>query len=264
MGKASSSKKVARAARAGGPVKSNQRKIAFPAAIATILIVGVGLIFVARQGFTDAAAEAPTTADHWHAAYGIYVCDTFLPPLTDAKEDLTGIHTHGDGLIHIHPFSGAHAGKNATLAKWGEVVGISFGSSSFTLTGGTEYENGYDCNGEPATVSVYKWPADDPEAAPEIFESDIGKVRLDTNRAAYTIAVVPEGTEVPRPDSIPTLDQLDPVTDNTIPQGPVDASDLQLTPPDGAGDSFPPGDAPPGDGSPDGGTPSTEAPATSP
>jgi hypothetical protein len=261
MGKASSSKKVARAARAGGPVRSNQRRIGFPVAIAAILLVGVGLIFVARQGFTDAAAEAPSISDHWHAAYGIYVCDSFLPPLTDAKADTTGIHTHGDGLIHIHPFSGAHAGKNATLAKWGDVVGLEFGSTSFTLQGGTKYENGHDCGGEPATVKVYKWASDDPEAAPEVFDSDIGKVRLDMDRAAYTIAVVPDGAEVPRPESIPTLDQLDPVTDNTIPQGPVDAADLGLVPP--GGEPVPSGEAPEGDApAPD--APATEAPAATP
>ena len=28
-------------------------------------------------------AVAPKLGDHWHAAYGIYVFDTFMPPLSD-------------------------------------------------------------------------------------------------------------------------------------------------------------------------------------
>ena len=60
----------------------------------------------------SAAAPSYLTKDHWHAAYGMYVCDHFLPPVTDAKEDVLGIHTHGEGVIHIHPFSAAASGDN--------------------------------------------------------------------------------------------------------------------------------------------------------
>jgi hypothetical protein len=269
MGKASSSKKVARAARAGGQVRSDQRKLGFPVAVAAIVLLGVGLVFVARQGFTDAAAESPGIGDHWHAAYGFYVCDTFLPPLSDAKADTTGIHTHGDGLIHIHPFSGAHAGKNATLSKWGEVVGVRFGSTSFELEGGVKYDDSSRCGDEPASVKVYKWPADDPSGEPEIFDGDIGKVRLDTNRAAYTIAVVPDGAEVPRPESVATLDQLDPITDDTIPQAPPDPSELELTPPGAEGEPVAPGGESPAGDAPAGtdagaGIEPTEEPAATP
>ena len=45
MGKASSSKKVARAARAGGRSSgSKQRNLLFPAAIGVIILLGTGLI----------------------------------------------------------------------------------------------------------------------------------------------------------------------------------------------------------------------------
>jgi hypothetical protein len=212
MGKASSAKKVARAARAGGVKQSNQRRIMFPLAIGAIVVVGVLLIFVARNGFSPDASASPKPGDHWHAAYGFYVCDAFQPPVTDAIEDRTGIHTHGDGIIHIHPFSNAYSGSNATMSTWGKTVDIQFGSSSWTLPDGTKYENGYDCNGQPAKLSVYKWRVDDPNAEPEIFTSDFGNIKLDGDRDAYTFAVVPEGTDVPKPDSIPTLDNLSDVT----------------------------------------------------
>jgi hypothetical protein len=208
MGKASSAKKVARAARAGGAQQSKNRRMGFPLAITAIVVVGVLVIVFARDSFTSADAVPPVPGDHWHQAYGFYVCDSFLPPLSDAKADTSGIHTHADGIIHTHPFTGAYAGENATLGVWGDTVGVNFGSDSIEMPDGTTYENGYDCNGQPATVSIYKWPADDPRAAPEVFTSNFGDIRLDQDRAAFTIAVVPEGTQVPRPESVATLDNL--------------------------------------------------------
>lgn len=213
MGKASSAKKVARAARAGGSTRSNQRRLMFPLAIGGIVVVGILLIVVARSSFTSVSAESPQPGEHWHAAYGFYVCDAFQPPLTDAVEDRTGIHTHGDGIIHIHPFTAAYGGKNATMSAWGQTVGIGFSSNSWTLPDGTKYTDGYDCNGQPAQLSVYKWNVDEPDAAPQVFTSDFGNIKLDTDRSAFTFAVVPEGTEVPKPDSIPTLDNLSDVTE---------------------------------------------------
>jgi len=209
MGKASSSKKVARAARAGGRSSSGpKRRIGFPLGIAAIVVVGVLLVLVARNTNQEAAAVTPTVNDHWHAAYGIYVCDAFLPALTDVVPDTTGLHTHGDGVAHLHPFHSAAAGKNATLAKWGETTGLEFNSNGFTVNG-TAYENGYDCNGQPATVSLYVWPADDESAEPLIIPAgEMGGFRFDEDRLAITLAVVPEGTEVPRPPSVPELNQL--------------------------------------------------------
>jgi hypothetical protein len=215
MGKASSAKKVARAARAGGNQKSNQRRVMFPLAIGGIVVVGVLLILVARSGFSPDAEASPKPGEHWHAAYGFYVCDAFQPPVTDAIEDRTGIHTHGDGIIHIHPFTNAYAGKNATMSAWGQTVDIQFGSNSWTLPDGTKYSNGYDCSGQPAQLSVYKWSADDPSAAPQVFTSNFGDIKLDADRSVFTFAVVPDGTEVPKPDSVPTLDNLSDVSGST-------------------------------------------------
>ena len=64
-------------------------------------MLGVSLIFYARTQ-DEAEALEPGLTDHWHAAYGIYICGTLEPPFTD-DADPNGIHTHGDGVIHIHP-----------------------------------------------------------------------------------------------------------------------------------------------------------------
>ena len=220
MGRSSSAKKVARAARAGGvSSKGKKRNLLFPVSIAAVVIVGVLVVTLARDTYTTAAQEVPKVGDHIHAAYGIYVCETFLDPLPDGAPDTLGIHTHGDGIVHIHPFGGAASGKNATMAVWGKTDGIEFSSNGFTVSGAT-YENGFDCNGQPATVKLYVWNADDTSTAPQIIESaDIGGYRLDKDRLAVTLAVVPDGTDVPPPPSIPTLDNLSDVPGGTTRPG---------------------------------------------
>jgi len=231
MGKASSSKKVARAARAGGRTTGgSKRQFGYPMAIAAIVIVGVLVVLFARGENQEAAAAEPVAnVDHWHAAVGIYVCDTFLPNLTDVSTtDTTGLHTHGDGIAHIHPFNTAAAGKNATLAKWGQMTGLSFSSDGFSVSD-TDYDDGYDCNGQPAQVSAYVWDADDLEAEPTVVTSDLGSIRFDRDRMAITLAVVPEGTDVPPPPSVPELDQLTDVpgatsTTTTAPAGTTDTT----------------------------------------
>jgi hypothetical protein len=224
MGRASSAKKVARAARAGGRTSQGpKRQLAFPIGIAAIVVVGALLVVFARSANEEQVSASPRVGDHIHAAYGIYVCDTFLPALNDTGPDTTGLHTHADGVAHIHPFANGASGRNATISKWGETVGLQVGSDSFTVNG-TEYSNGYDCNGQPAQVSLYVWPPDDPDAEPQVITSDIGGYRLDTDRELFTLAVVPEGTEVPRPESAGELDQLSDLS-------PLEAPSTSTTPP---------------------------------
>src|SRR6187397_724629 len=104
MGKASSAKKVARAARAGGRGSrgGRRRSLLFPASVTVVCILGVSLILYAR---TQDKAEAlqPGITDHWHAAYGVDICGELQPPLSSGTADPNGIHTHDDGVMHIHP-----------------------------------------------------------------------------------------------------------------------------------------------------------------
>src|SRR5690242_1870284 len=73
MGKASSAKKVARAARAGGNRRSGQRRaIGFPATIVGVIVVGLLLVFFARDR-RDANAF-PRVGDHVHSTIDIYTC----------------------------------------------------------------------------------------------------------------------------------------------------------------------------------------------
>lgn len=217
MGKASSSKKVARAARAGGSLRERP-KLGYPLLIVAIIVVGIAIVVVSRADRVDAAQskEAPVAnKDHWHAAYGIYVCDKFIPPLTDipGKADTNGIHTHGDGVMHVHPYTSSASGKNANLAQWADMTGMKLGNDSFEVNG-VKYANGFDCNGTPANVYVIRWSdAFDPMSTADVFTSGFPDIRFRNDRSAIVFAVVPENqvNNVPRPESTPQLNNLEDV-----------------------------------------------------
>ena len=87
----------------------------FPVMVALVVVLGALLVFWAR---TDReATSAPRVGDHWHSAYDVYVCDTFRSKIV-LETDPNGIHSHGDGLIHIHPFNKLASGRDAVLGEF--------------------------------------------------------------------------------------------------------------------------------------------------
>ena len=65
MGRASSSKKVARAAKAAGRPGA-RKSYAWPIGIGLVVVLGVGLIAASAAG-RDSGSEAPILGDHWQA-----------------------------------------------------------------------------------------------------------------------------------------------------------------------------------------------------
>ena len=126
----SSARRVARvAARSGGGRQqpNKQRNWLFPASIAAVVVIGLGIVVYARSSSTSAGSNStPPRAqlsagqpyDHWHAAFATDICGKEQPPVADAHEDTLGIHTHQDGLIHIHPFATRSAGKGAKMSRF--------------------------------------------------------------------------------------------------------------------------------------------------
>lgn len=181
------------------------------ALIAVVLVAGAGC-----TGDDDDEPDASPSADdtvapvvnedHWHAAFGVYVCDEFLADLP-TFESPVGIHTHGDGVIHIHPFSIAGAGINATLGVFLDGAEIDLEDGALEVDGDT-WHDGDECNGEPARVMVARW--DDAAAGrdPEIITDDMTGIRFRADGEAYTIAFVPEGTDIPLPPSAANLAEL--------------------------------------------------------
>lgn len=194
MGKASSAKKVQRAAKVGGTSRvGKERKWGFPLAIGAIVVVFLGLIVVIRDDTVSQAAVEPRLGkDHWHNAYGVWTCDAFEPNLVDTAGDKYGIHTHEDGLIHIHPTTGNASGENAKLGRFTEEIGVEFGDDSFTLPNGDEYVAGEDCNGEAGVVKILRWPAGKYEEDPEVFTEDFEDLRFTGDGDAWAIVFAPE------------------------------------------------------------------------
>jgi hypothetical protein len=53
--------------------------------------------------------------DHWHASYAIFIGDQRQPNIPAFE---AGVHTHGDGIIHIHPFQSSEEGAGASLQNF--------------------------------------------------------------------------------------------------------------------------------------------------
>jgi hypothetical protein len=216
MGKASSAKKVARAARAGGTRRTNRPRLTFPLAIVAILVLGSGTVVYARtthDSMADSGAKPSYRAeDHWHAAYGFWQCDKWYPTLKDVKtDDPLGIHTHEDGIIHVHPFKASASGERARLKEWTPMVGVQFFDDGWKLPDGTEYRKGSaTCGDKPARVAVYRWKVDDARAPVEIFTEGFADIYFSEDRTAYTFAVMPQDAPepAPKPESVPQLDNL--------------------------------------------------------
>ena len=264
MGKASSSKKIKRVQQAGVSRAPGQRRnLGYPALIVAIFVVGSVLVFFARTDRQASAGDAPVAnRDHWHAAFGIDICGEFQENVGDVGPDTLGIHTHQDGLIHIHPFGAGGAGENATFGKFAEQVGIQLGDGEFTLADGTTYTNGDDCETddgtEPGQVALYQWPPQATEATePEVITENIADVRFEDDGEAYVLAFVPDGAEVTLPPSLPELASPNDLVDPSQ-EGSTDFVDPALTTstiaegadPDGSepADTAPPTTAPATDG----------------
>ena len=221
MGKASSAKKVARAARAGSSTKRERPKIGFPLAVFAIVVLGTSLVVFARTSREPASAAAPSylNSDHWHAAYGVYVCDTFLPSWVDAIEDRDGIHTHGDGIIHIHPFSSAASGDRPASRSSPSRSGSRSPTTASpprtapsTRTATTATASPRRCRSSSGSRTIPTRPG-------EVYTDNFNNIVFDTDRAAYTIAVVPEGVVPPLPETVPGLDNLTDVPGSGAPAG---------------------------------------------
>lgn len=217
MGRASSSKKVARAAKAAGR-PGTKKSLVWPVSIGLVVLLGVGLIAISAAGRESGADVQPLLGDHWHAAYGLYACDEFLPAVNDAVADQSGIHSHGDGLIHMHPLSTKYTGEGASLAAFGETTDLEISDDAIAMPSGDTYENGDDCGGEPGQVQVKVW------SGPGGTEGRM----LDGGFADFapqdgdilTVAFAPEGAEIPPPPSAGTQpSDVVPAPGDTVPQG---------------------------------------------
>lgn len=159
MGRASSSKKVARAAGiGGGRIHRRQTPWAFYGIIAVIVVLGVLGTLTSRDRrnsqINSAGNTAPTVGTTWQEGYSVYICGKFVPAISIKSPDPQGITTRTAGIINIHPTVKASAGKNATLGKFADAVGMKLNAAELQVPGGHLYLDGATCEGKPGHVYI--------------------------------------------------------------------------------------------------------------
>ena len=136
--------------------------------------------------FEQGNPENPA-GDHWHVAFGFYVCEQYLPIFEAPGRDPDGIHTHGDGAIHVHPFHGGAAGVKATMAVFERGAGITLDEDGFVIPG-ADVREGDDCNGTPGEIR-FLVNGDEFQGDPSDYRFADGDV--------VVMALVAPGDEVP-------------------------------------------------------------------
>ena len=210
---------------------------------ALVVIVGVALIVYARNSAPSpvgpyVAGSSHTTDTHWHAALGVYYCDHWLgdstgeglwtwpyatpggsPARAGNTSAYAGLHSHGDGIIHMEPAVSAEAGRNATVGLYFEYGGWKLSSTSFSFLG-TTVTNGDKCGGKPGTVqwATARW---DRTAGPQKYTVQTGdpsKYKL-YDDDIVVIAFLPEGKTIQSIGNPPSLAKLGSATNTETPPG---------------------------------------------
>lgn len=172
--------------------------------MATVAVVAVGAVAIFFSWGGGGTAAAPALGDHIHAYLGINVCGSWLPPAPE-YESADGIHSHGDGLMHIHPSSSEAAGENAVVGRFIENnagAGWELSATSMTLWDGVEYRNGQECvdgeyAGQAADIQWAVGRVGEPwDGTPRT--GDLANYHPDDGDIV-AVAFIPEGQQVPEP-----------------------------------------------------------------
>ena len=136
----------------GPPLDEDTARLA-----AAALVVTDDLPVALQAPPLPAATGARVDVDFWTAALGVDICGTWLPNAPASGLD-TGVHSHGDGLVYIHPFKQDEAGDHANLGLFLKRGGWSASADRLDLWDGTEHATGGTCpNGQPAQI---RWTVD--------------------------------------------------------------------------------------------------------
>jgi hypothetical protein len=166
--------RAAKRSRYRKPKRKRSGSSAWNVTIAVLIIAGVVAVFLVRGG-GDSAGSGPPRApdaaanvagDHWHTAFQVNICGEWLtaqpqfekPADNPNQQANVGIHTHGDDLIHTHPFVVSEEGNNAKLSKFADYGGWSVSSDSIDAWVGPKSKPDQRewSNGDTCTFGPYK------------------------------------------------------------------------------------------------------------
>jgi hypothetical protein len=234
--------KGSRNRRRAAAVKARRTRSGSPfwyAATGVVIIVGIVAIALSRGG--NAQVAPFPNDDHWHAALGVNVCGTWLPNAPEFHERVessgtrAGLHSHGDGLVHIHPYSSDESGNRATLGKFFEFGGWALSENRIAAWDNQEHTTGQQCDGKDAEV---RWSVDGEERSgdPADYKPQ--------DRDVIAVAFLPPGEKIGTPpsagptptdvapgESLPTPGSSDPSQSSA----PPDSTDPGATPTTAAG-----------------------------
>ena len=240
MAPSSSAKKVARlASRGKGKKVRFQGGSVFPIAVALVVALGLLLIVYGRQSRPSDGSGVPRVNDgsnidaHWHAAFGIYTCDTFQPKITGTLEEtgidsdgnqvflnekfrILGIHSHGDGIIHYHPASTKSSGNRAKLGVFLDSYNIKLTDTELIMPadqgGGKWSTKDFKCDGKDTQLTVRVWDHYNDTGNFHDVVTDFNNIRITNDGMVFVVAFVPKGADIPQPDwasQLPTLGASD-------------------------------------------------------
>lgn len=191
-------------------------------------VVGIILVVFGILGFlffARSATGAPRIGtDHWHATYEFIVCGQ---KQANFPEWTAGVHTHADGIIHIHPFNPSEEGSGARLIKWFEYGGGKLDGDEVRAPGTrTTYKNGDLCDdGQPGVVQVFangqkldnytRYIPQDGDDVQIIFGPEVdeamagGGISIPESEATRTIEIEVTDAGDPRTDSAFSLTNLE-------------------------------------------------------
>ena len=177
MGKASSSKKVARAAGLGGSRSFASRPAyGYYLGLVVLIVLGVLGVYNATQyrdnKVNSAGNTAPTVGQTppWYQGYAVEACGKLLAYVPTNK-DPYGITTKEPGIITISPTVKSAAGQNATLGKFATSIGMTLNAAQLQLPGGHLYQDGQTCEGKPGHVYVMTWSSPQEPASDGVLQN---------------------------------------------------------------------------------------------
>lgn len=240
MAPSSSAKKVAKlASRGKGKKVRFQGGSVFPIAVALVVVLGLLAIVYGRQSRPSTGSGVPRVNDgvntdaHWHAAFGIYICDAFQPKILGTKEEtgvdaagntvllnekfkILGVHSHGDGIVHYHPASTKASGNRAKLGVFLDVYDIKLTDTELVMPkdqGGDKWSTkDTKCNGKDTELRVRVWDKYSDKGNSHDVVTDFNNIRIKNDGMVFVIAFTEKGADIPQPpwgDQLPTLGAAD-------------------------------------------------------
>jgi hypothetical protein len=162
--------------------------------LAAALVVGEGLpsrLVVPRPPVLLGPAA---NVDVWAAALGVDICGRWLPnapSFSHGPSANAGLHSHGDGLLSVHPFTDTEADAHATLGRFFSEGGWKLGPHLIGAWDGRTHRDGERCpDGRIAKVGYTVGGVEQ--------RGDPSALRLE-NRMVIAIAFVPSSARIGAP-----------------------------------------------------------------